>query len=289
MPTKDERKREAAKHNSFMKGVFAKEIAASIESAHIYEDGKGRALDLPEPQHEETQAYVIWDKLASIIHHEDGHVCVVDPASFTKPGGNYLNGSFGPEEQICAESNLFPVLAGLKTSFFDENRKQVHGGLNSDRAVYIKDVLFLSNGITKNRDVLAISPVNRRFALENNRSEAECDLDLSHRVEALMRIAAVEEVDTLILHPFGCGFYDNDPKKVADLFKSWLDAHPGQFKRVLFAIGGGPNLDIFREVFPLEERNLEKVDEEEVVEEEEDVDENSTDVAQTSDGRWVFD
>ena len=286
MPTKEERQAEAKKHNGLVRGVFAGDIEAAIESAQVYEDGDGRELEIGEPRFEETQAVVVWDTLARAIERAGGKVCVLDPANFTRPGGNYLGGGWSPEEQICAESNLFPVLEGLKATYHDANRQATRGGLNSDRAVYLTDIVFTTEGVTKKRDVLVMAPVNRRFALENHRSEAECDMDLANRVEAIMRIAAAHEVDTLVLHAFGCGFFENDAKVVADLFKSWLDAHPGQFEHVVFAIAGGPSLDVFRDVFPFEETRRQVVVEE-VVEDDEDDDE-STDVEPTSDGRWVF-
>ena len=287
MPTKEERQTEAKKHDGLVRGVFESDIRKAIESAVIYEDGDGRELELGDARFEQTQAVVNWDSLARVVERAGGKVCVVDPANFTRPGGNYLGGGWSPEEQICAESNLFPVLEGLKGVYHDANRQATHGGLNSDRAVYLTDIVFTTGGVTKMRDVLAIAPVNRRFALENHRSEAECDQDLANRVEALMRIAAANEVDTLVLHAFGCGFFENDPARVAGLFKSWIDAHPGQFERVVFAIAGGPSLDVFRDVFPFEETRRAAVIEEEAPEEEED-DEEATDVKPTSDGRWVF-
>lgn len=252
MPTKEERKVEAEKHLGLVRGLFASETAKAVEGATLYEDGDGRELGLPEPRFEKTDVTVEWGQLADAIASAKGKVCVVDPASYRTPGGNYLNGGWGTEEQICSESNLFPVLEGLRPMYHDENRQSTHGGLNSDRAVYLRDIMFTTDGTMKKRDVLVCAPPNRNFALQNHRSEAECDMDLSHRIEALMRIAAANEADTLVLGAFGCGFFGNDPEQVAGLFRMWLDAHPGQFQQVVFSIAGGPALDAFREAFPKE-------------------------------------
>ena len=289
MATKEERQVEAKKHNGLVRGVFASETEEAVESAVIYEDGEGRELELPEPRFEKTQVGVAWDALANVVESATGKVCVLDPASFTRPGGNYLGGGWSPEEQICAESNLFPVLEGLKKDYFDANRQSGRGGLNSDRALYLKDIVFTTAGVTRKRDVLAIAPVNRRMALQNHRPEAECDQDLANRIEALMRIAAVNEVDTLVLCAFGCGFFENDATQVANLFKQWLDAHPGMFERVVFAIAGGPSLDAFRAVFPAEDVRRTAIVEEEQPQRDEEDDEEEIDIAPTSDGRWVFD
>ena len=290
MPTKDERKVEAKKHNGLVRGVFEREIQEAIETAVIYEDGDGRELDLPEPRFEQTQVGVAWDTLARVVEGATGKVCVLDPASFVRPGGNYLGGGWSPEEQLCAESNLFPVLEGLKERYYDVNRQSGRGGLNSDRALYLADIVFTTAGVTQKRDILVIAPVNRRLALENNRPVAECDIDLENRIEALMRIAAVNEPDTLVLCAFGCGFFENDPNRVAGLFKAWLDAHPGLFKRVVFAIAGGPSLDAFRDAFPFEaeRRVVETKEDDQEKDDEADGDDEYTDIAPASDGRWVF-
>lgn len=285
MPTKEERAAEAKKHSGLVRGVFGSDIQHSIETARIYEDGEGRDLSLPEPRFEATEAVVAWEPLAAAIHGAPGKVCVVDPAAYRTPGGNYLAGGWSPECQICAESTLLPVLEGLKESYFDGNGQSMRGGLYSDRAAYLEDVAFTTEGVMKKRDVLVIAPPHRRFALENHRSEAECAMDLTHRITALMNIAAAHQPDTLVLTAFGCGgSFDNDARVVADLFKAWLDEHPGQFERVVFAIAGGPALDVLREVFPEMKREVVAV--EEVVVEEEDDD--SVDIEPNADGRWVF-
>lgn len=287
MPTKEERRKEAARHTGMVKGLFASEIAQTVESAVLYEDGEGRELPLPEPRFEKTAVKVEWTGIATVASSSYGKVCLLDPANYRTPGGNYLGGGWSPEEQICAESNLFPILEGLREAYYDGNKQTGRGGLFTDRALYLSDVIFTTGGIMQKRDVIVCAPPNRRFALENHRSEAECDIDLANRVSTILHIAAAHEVDTLVLNAFGCGFFDNDPSKVAGLFKTWLDAHPGQFQRVVFAIAGGPSLDVFRQVFPKEA----KPDEPPVVFDEEDGDDEYADIEieQTSEGRWVFD
>ncbi len=288
MPTKEERKAEALKHNGMVKGVFAAEIAQAIETAVLYEEGEGRDLELPEPRFEKTEIKVEWADAPTVASRAKGKVCLLDPANYRTPGGNYLGGGWSPEEQICAESALFPVLEGLRKMFYDGNKHTGRGGLFSDRALYLTDIVFTTGGVMKKRDIIVCAPPNRRFALENHRSEAECDIDLANRVRTILHIAAANEVDVLVLNAFGCGFFDNEPSKVAGLFQTWLEAHPGQFERVVFAITGGPALDAFREVFP------DKVEEKpEVVVaakgDDDDDDFDDIEVEQTSDGRWVFD
>ena len=287
MPTKEERRIEAEKHLGLVKGLFATETAKTVESAILYEDGDGRDLELPEPRFEKTDISVEWGSLADAVAHAKSRVCVIDPASYRMPGGNYLNGGWGTEEQICAESNLFPVLEGLRAQYHDANRQSTHGGLNSDRALYLADVMFTTGGTMKKRNVIVCAPPNRNFALQNHRSEAECDMDLANRIQTILRIAAVNEADTLVLGAFGCGYFGNDPEQVAQLFNTWFDAHPGQFQTVVFSIAGGPALDAFRAAFPAGEAPKAAEPEEDRGDE---FDDDLDDWFRSDDnnGRWIF-
>ena len=288
MSTKEERAAEARKHIGTMKGIFEKEIIDSAERTVLYEDGIGRNLDIPEPENESTHAVIAWKPLPKALAEASGKVCVVDPAHFTRPAGGYFNGSKDPESQLCMESNLAPILEKLNDSFYLKNKQGSRGGLNSDHAAYIPDVIFTTDGIMRKCDVLVISPVNRRMALENNRSEAECGIDMSYRIEALMRIGAANAAQTLIVNDFGCGYFGNDIKIVASMFSAWLNEHPGIFKKVVFAIPGGPSLDAFKEFFPLEEKESQDELRPVLNDDEDDSEEWEIDVEPVSDGRWVF-
>lgn len=251
MPTKDERRAEAEKHVSLMKALFSKETQATVDSARIFEDGEGRDSTLPEPQAETTEVAVERCNAVDALYAVKGRATVVDQAAFTRPGGGYLVGAFGPEQVLCAESNLYNVLAGLKAVYFDKNKQFGRGMLFTDRALLLQGVTFMRNGSVLEADVVAAAAPNRTRALENNRAVEECDADLARRVETIMRIAAQAGNATLVLGDFGCG-QGNAPEQVATLFRTWLDAHSGVFADIVFAIPGGPALDVFRTVFGVE-------------------------------------
>lgn len=236
MPTKDERRAEAAKHIALMKGVFGSEIEACAKGAKIYEDGDGRELPIPDARFKATETRVTTDFASQALFSAKGRAAVVDAASFTRPGGNYADGAFGPEQALCADSILYPVLCELKESYYDKNRGWESGMLFTDRALYLEDVTFSRKGNMKKAGVVVIAAPNRTRALENHRSPEGCDQALSFRIEAIMRIAAAGGADSLVVGAFGCGSYGNDPAQVAGLFGAWLDAHPGVFEEVVFAV-----------------------------------------------------
>lgn len=237
MADREERKAQAAKHCSFVRGVFASETKATVEAATIYEEGEGRELPIPEASAQQTETMVTTAFIPeALARFAKGKTVVVDPASFTRPGGAYEDGAFGPEQIICSESNLYEVLCGIKGVYHDRNRDYRRGMLFTDRAAYLPGVVFTRDGKVRTADVIAVPEPLRARALENARSERECDNALATRVETLLRIAAANECETLVLGAFGCGRLGYDVDQVISLFASWLEAHPGVIPQVVFAV-----------------------------------------------------
>lgn len=240
MPTRDERRAAAAKNLALMRGAFASETAATIENAKIYEDGEGRELPLPEAAEDAaTTTSATSDFAVKALHAATGKTVLVDPCSFTRPGGAYEDGAFGPEQILCSESNLYPVLCGCKKAYHDANRGFASGQLYTDRALYLPDVVFTRDGAIRHADVLAIPEPNRTHALENHRSEREVEVALGMRIEALLRIAAVNGAETLIVGAFGAGPQGFDADVVVKLFADWIAAHPGAISHITFAVPRG--------------------------------------------------
>lgn len=248
MADRDQRKRTAAKHTSLMKGVFASDIAACVASVKVFEDGQGRELAIPEPRFEKTATRVTMDFAPKALYAAQGKAVLIDPASFTRPGGSYEEGGFGPEQVLCSESDLYPILCGIKKVYHDKNRGWESGQLYTDRAAYLSGVTFSRNGETRNADVVVIAAPNRKRAMENNRSVEGCDQALGFRIEAMLRVAASGGADVLICGAFGCGPQGNADAQVIALIKAWLDAHPGVFEQVVFAVPRS-SFDAFEEAF----------------------------------------
>ena len=237
MPTRDERRAAAAKNLALMRGAFASDTAKTIENAKIYEDGEGRELELPVVAEDAaTTTSVTSDFAVKALHSAHGKTVLVDPCSFTRPGGAYEDGAFGPEQILCSESNLYPVLQGCKSAYHDANRGFASGQLYTDRALYLPDVTFTRDGEIRHADVLAIPEPNRARALENHRSEREVEVALGARIEALLRIAAANEAETLIVGAFGAGPQGFDAEVVVELFHAWIAAHPGAIGHITFAV-----------------------------------------------------
>ena len=76
---------------------------------------------------------------------------------------------------------------------------------------------------------------------------------LGARARRVLQVAAHQGHRTLVLGAWGCGVFRNDPREVAEAFSQALEALPGAFTRVVFAVyersGEVPNLRAFRERF----------------------------------------
>lgn len=237
MADRDERREQARKHLALMKGALAGDAEKSVSAAVIYEDGEGRELELPEPPFESTETLVVTSFAPEALYrHGKGKTALVDPASFSRPGGAYEDGAFGPEQILCSESNLYLVLQGMKERYYDANKGFARGQLFTDRAMYLPDVAFSRNGSLKYADVVALAEPLRERALENHRSEQECGNALANRIETLLRIAAANECETLIMGAFGTGRLGYDADQVVGLIRGWVDAHPGAVGRIVFAV-----------------------------------------------------
>lgn len=267
---REERREAAAKHEGLMKATLAKEARGTVDAAVIYEEGIGRELPLPEPVTEATETRVVTSFAPEAIWRDGkGRVAVVDPASFTRPGGAYEDGTFGPEQILCSESNLYQVLCGIADEYHRKNRDYRRGMLFSDRAVLLPDVVFLRGGIRKSADVIVVAEPQRVRALENHRSERECDNALVQRVETLLRIAAANDCETLVCGAFACGRLGYDPQQVIETFRAWIAEHPGAIPRIVFAVPRA-YADAFREAFEVKEEPATAASSPETEEEDED-------------------
>ncbi|WP_165046109.1 TIGR02452 family protein [Adlercreutzia sp. ZJ138] len=249
MADRDERKAQAAKHSALMRGAFASDTEATVSAAVIYEDGEGRELAVPEADNDATEVVVTTSFAVDAVYREGkGKTVVVDPAAFTRPGGAYEDGAFGPEQVLCSQSNLYQVLCGIKSLYHDANRSYRCGQLFTDRAAYLPNVAFSLGGEVRNVDVIAIAEPLRARAIENHRSEQECDQAIANRVEALLRIAAANNCETLACGAFGCGRLGYEASRVVELFRAWMEQHPGAIARVVFAVPR-VHFDAFNDVF----------------------------------------
>lgn len=253
---------EAAKRAAEMAEADAEGAQAGNEEAReAAEIAEGAAEEAAEsdavaPTATETTVKVVTSFAPEALYRDaTGKTMIVDPGAFTRPGGAYEDGAFGPEQILCSESNLYPILVAHKRDFYDKNRDYRRGSLFTDRALYVPEVLFSRGGDVRRADVLVIAEPIRAYALENHRSERECGKALADRIETIFRVAAANGAETLIMGAFGCGRNGYPVEQVIGLIQNWIAEHPGAVPNVVFAV---PRMhaDAFREAFGAPEPEL---------------------------------
>ncbi len=256
MVDRDERRDQAAKHLALVKGAFSTEIEQSIATAKVYEDGAARDLELPEAPFDETETLVTTDFAPEALKDAVGKTVVVDPGSFLRPGGNYEDGAFGPEQILCSQSDLYPILRGLRQTYYNGNRGYQRGQLFTDRALYLSDIVFMQDENIRKADVVVLAEPNLTHALENYRSERECDQCLEGRIDSFLRIAAANECQTLICGAFGGGRQGFETSQIVGVFEKWIEDHPGSLGRIIFSVPRAC-ADLFRAAFGKDESKSE--------------------------------
>jgi len=173
-----------------------------------------------------------------------GRTAVLNFASFTSPGGQYINGSSAQEECLCEYSILYNVLR-RHVAYYDQNNKEKNKGLYKNRLLYTPDIVFDEN---IKCDVITCAAPNNSVALRyGNFSEEENTEALTSRIKLVLDAAEIEKVDTLILGAFGCGVFKQDAAEVAFIFGKTLASGGYGFKRVIFAVPKGVNSYNYRE------------------------------------------
>lgn len=169
-------------------------------------------------------------------------------ASFYNPGGGYIWGTMAQEEALCSESTLYNVLSAEKfKDYYAVNWDNFNDYLFYDKGIYSSNILFERNNEIKNVSVITVAAPNRRK--QEKATKEENYEALKSRVEFIINIAKKNKIETLILGAFGCGVFSQDPKEVAELFKTELENK--YFNKVVYAIMPDKenlNFKIFNEV-----------------------------------------
>lgn len=249
---KDELKEKAELWNRFIEEKYKEENEHCISVSEIY-DSKDKDIPL------KTKIMVVKDTshVAIFKTKYDGKMCVLNFASYKKPGGEYINGAMAQEESLCHCSNLYKVLSDnkFKDDFYGYNNKHLNRALYGDRSIYSHDIVFFNSDKTKTKkcDVITCAAPNKKASQEyQNVSDIEVNSVMKSRILHILDVAMRNNVKVLILGAFGCGVFGNDTLTVAKIFKQCITDYyyfRNIFDLVIFAIPDTDKYDIFRTVF----------------------------------------
>ena len=158
-------------------------------------------------------------------------------ASFTNPGGGYIQGYLGQEATLCADSYLYNVLDRQRKWYGENRRRNINCELYRNRALVVPAVRFDRNHVHAYADVIVAAAPNATRARQEYRVGDEALLDgLRDRIGFVLAICDELGREKLVLGAWGCDNNGFDAEAVAELFRKELASGDFKVKQVFFAV-----------------------------------------------------
>lgn len=164
-------------------------------------------------------------------------MAVLDFASFTNPGGGYIQGYLGQEATLCADSYLYNVLDKRRKWYGENRRRNINCELYRNRAMVVPAVRFDRNHVHAYADVIVAAAPNAKRARQEYRVGDDALLDaLRDRIRFVLAICDELGREKLVLGAWGCDNNGFDAEAVAELFRKELASGDFKVKQVFFAV-----------------------------------------------------
>ena len=158
-------------------------------------------------------------------------------ASFTNPGGGYIQGYLGQEATLCADSYLYNVLDKQRKWYGENRRRNINCELYRNRALAVPAVRFDRNHVHAYADVIVAAAPNVRRARQEYRVSDDALLDaLRDRIRFVLAVCDELGREKLVLGAWGCDNNGFDAEAVAELFREELASGDFKVKQVFFAV-----------------------------------------------------
>ena len=158
-------------------------------------------------------------------------------ASFTNPGGGYIQGYLGQEAALCADSYLYNVLDKQRKWYGENRRRNINCELYRSRALVVPAVRFGRNHVHAYADVIVAAAPNVKRARQEYRVSDDALLDaLRDRIRFVLAICDELGREKLVLGAWGCDNNGFDAEAVAELFRKELASGDFKVKQVFFAV-----------------------------------------------------
>lgn len=158
-------------------------------------------------------------------------------ASFTNPGGGYIQGYMGQEATLCADSYLYNVLDKQRKWYGENRRRNINCELYRNRALVVPAVRFDRNHVHAYADVVVAAAPNAKRARQEYRVGDDALLDaLRDRIRFVLAICDELGREKLVLGAWGCDNNGFDAETVAELFRKELASGDFKVKQVFFAV-----------------------------------------------------
>ena len=223
---------------------------AEVEDAPVEESAEGApAEDAPAEDAAEEPALAlpevtVLDASATqaILDNGRGYaqfcdMAVLAFASFTNPGGGYVQGYLGQEATLCADSYLYSVLDKQRKWYGENRRRNINCELYRNRALVVPAVRFDRNRVHAYADVIVAAAPDVKRARQEYRVSDDALLEaLRDRIRFVLAICDELGRDKLVLGAWGCDNNGFDAEAVAELFRKELASGDFKVKQVFFAV-----------------------------------------------------
>lgn len=217
--------------------------SAETESAPVEESAETESASAEEPAPVLPEVTVL-DASATqaILDNGRGYaqfcdMAVLAFASFTNPGGGYIQGYLGQEATLCADSYLYNVLDKQRKWYGENRRRNINCELYRNRALVVPAVRFDRNRVHAYADVIVAAAPNVKRARQEYRVSDDALLDaLRDRIRFVLAICDELGREKLVLGAWGCDNNGFDAEAVAELFRKELASGDFKVKQVFFAV-----------------------------------------------------
>lgn len=175
-------------------------------------------------------------------YSEIGKTCLLNMASYKRPGGGVRNGAQAQEECLFRCSNLFDVIS-----------KEYYPILDNE-AIYTYNSVFFKDGnygaidpIVCDVVTIAAVNLNKNSYYDSTKEDwvdgivekEDTHTELTkQKIRLMLSLALQNEVENMVLGAWGCGVFKNDPTEMATMFKEVIAEKPfnKQFRNISFAV-----------------------------------------------------
>ena len=217
--------------------------SAETESAPVEEPAEAESAPTEEPAPVLPEVTVLdASAVQAILDNGRGYaqfcdMAVLAFASFTNPGGGYIQGYLGQEATLCADSYLYNVLDKQRKWYGENRRRNINCELYRNRALVVPAVRFDRNHVHAYADVIVAAAPNVKRARQEYRVSDDALLDaLRDRIRFVLAICDELGREKLVLGAWGCDNNGFDAEAVAELFRKELASGDFKVKQVFFAV-----------------------------------------------------
>ena len=226
----------------------SKNLTDSTTSKHTFDETNPPRLTM----FKDIISVINTDSVSAVVEYSKlGKTCVLNMASYKRPGGGVHNGARAQEECLFRCSNLIQV---VPTSFYP---------LEVNDALYTKDAIFFKDKDYEYMepvvcDVITIAAINLNENAKYDPVQNVTDYRkiTKDKIRLMVSLAAQNGVKNLIVGAWGCGVFNNDPTTMSQYFSEVLvgEGYSVDFDNIVFAIindhnSVGNNFDIFNNKF----------------------------------------